>query len=65
MKKTMKAPTRPAEGPVEPAPSEAELAEIEAAWEVEVVRRVQEHEEGRAGSVPWEQVRAAPANRDA
>jgi len=42
----------------EHTPSEQELAEIEAAWEQEVLRIAKEHEEGRAESVPWEQVRA-------
>ncbi|MDC0669854.1 addiction module protein [Nannocystis radixulma] len=42
----------------EPLPPEHELAEIEAAWEQEVLRIAAEHDAGRAGSVPWEQVRA-------
>lgn len=58
MKRAMGAPTKPAESLVEPQPSEAELAEIEAAWEAEVLWRAKEHEEGRAESIPWEQVRA-------
>ncbi|MDC0718151.1 hypothetical protein [Nannocystis bainbridge] len=45
-------------GPEELVPSEQELAEIEAVWEEEVLRIAREHEEGRASSVPWEQVRA-------
>ncbi|MCY0988798.1 addiction module protein [Nannocystis sp. ILAH1] len=43
---------------VEPEPGENELAESEAAWEEEVLRIAKEHEEGRAESIPWEQVRA-------
>lgn len=55
----MGAPTRPAESLVdEPEPSAEELAEIEAAWEAEVLWRAAEHDAGRAQSVPWEQVRA-------
>ncbi|WAS94476.1 addiction module protein [Nannocystis punicea] len=55
----MGAPTKPAEELVdEPEPSEEQLAEIEAAWEEEVLWRAKEHEEGRAESIPWEQVRA-------
>lgn len=60
----MGAPAKPAEDlheelPEEGAqPSEAELAEIEAAWEREVLWRAREHDEGRAKSVPWEEVQA-------
>ena len=38
--------------------SEQERAEIEAAWEQEVLRIARAHDEGRAGSVPWETARA-------
>lgn len=62
----MGAPARPAEELCEaedlfddgPQPSEEELAAIEAAWEREVLWRAKEHAEGRAKSVPWEEVRA-------
>ena len=48
-------PTKPAR---EPELTPEELTENEAAWEEEVLRRARAHEEGRASSVPWEQVRA-------
>ncbi|MCY1010557.1 hypothetical protein OV079_34335 [Nannocystis pusilla] len=50
--------SRLAEEQAEAVPSEQELAENEAAWEEEVLRIAKEHEEGRAESIPWEQVRA-------
>lgn len=39
------------------APSAAELAEIEKAWEEETRRIVRELDEGRMDCVPWEEVR--------
>jgi hypothetical protein len=38
----------------EPNPTPERLAEIEAAWIAESVRRLQEYKEGRVQGIPWE-----------
>ena len=58
----MSSPAKPVEPALEsleePVSSAQELAENEAAWEREVLWIAKEHAEGRAKSVPWEEVQA-------
>ena len=39
-------------------PPEEPEADIEAAWDMEIARRIQELDGGKARCIPWEEVRA-------